>query len=93
MFAMLTKENRVEIHVLYRQGKSIREIARETGASRNTVRAVLRGKTDEQYGPRRAMPGILDAFKEPLRSRLEQAGEIHLDATVLLAVVKALRAI
>lgn len=80
---MLTKENQVEIHVLHRQGKSIREIARETGASRNTIRAVLRGKADVQYGPRRPMPSILDPYKNYLQSRLEQAGEIHLDATVL----------
>lgn len=80
---MLTKENQVEIHVLYRQGKSIREIARQTGASRNTVRTVLRGEADEQYGPRRRLPSILDPYKEHLRSRLERAGEIHLDATVL----------
>lgn len=50
----------MEIHVLHRQGKSIREIARETGASRNTVRAVLRGNADEQYGPRAPRPTNLD---------------------------------
>jgi hypothetical protein len=52
MFAMLTKELQVEIDVLHRQGKGIREIARDAGVSRNTVRAVLRGEHDGQYGPR-----------------------------------------
>ena len=80
---MLSKKNQVEIHVLHRQGKSIREIARETGASRNTIRAVLRGEAHERYGPRRPMPSILDTHKDHLRFRLKQAGEIHLDATVL----------
>lgn len=40
---MLTQENVVEIHVLHRQGKSIREIARELDVSRNTVERYLRG--------------------------------------------------
>ena len=34
----------MEIHVLHRQGKGVREIARAPGLSRNTVRAVLRGE-------------------------------------------------
>ena len=36
--SMLTKEQVVQIHVLRRQGKSVREIAREPRVSRNTVR-------------------------------------------------------
>lgn len=35
---MLTKEVIVEIRVLARQGKAVREIARELGLSRDTVR-------------------------------------------------------
>ncbi|MGZ3517544.1 MAG: helix-turn-helix domain-containing protein, partial [Vulcanimicrobiaceae bacterium] len=35
---MLIKEIQVEVEVLHRQGKGIREIARETGIARNTVR-------------------------------------------------------
>ncbi|WP_157365482.1 helix-turn-helix domain-containing protein, partial [Zooshikella ganghwensis] len=35
---MLTQELAVEIHVLKRQGMSIRRISRELGLSRNTVR-------------------------------------------------------
>ena len=34
---MLNKELQVEIQVLHRQGKGIREIARETGIARNTA--------------------------------------------------------
>jgi transposase len=85
---MLTKENQVEIQVLHRQGKSIREIARETGASRNTVRAVLRGKADERYGPRLARPTNLDPHKEYLSARLKAAGEIRLSAVVLLREIR-----
>jgi transposase len=83
MFAMLTKESQVEIEVLHRQGKSIREIVRETGLSRNTVRRVLRGEHDERYGPRRHQPSKLGPYQDYLRSRVEQAGSVRLHATVL----------
>jgi transposase len=39
---MLTQETLVEIHVLHRQGESIRAIAQKLGVSRNTVRRYLR---------------------------------------------------
>jgi transposase len=52
MFAMLSMEKRVEIDVLYRQGKGIREIARATGLARNTVCEIIRGQHDGDYGPR-----------------------------------------
>ncbi len=81
---MLTKENQVEIHVLHRQGKSIREIARETGAARNTVRAVVRGQAHEGYGPRAPRPTNLDPHKGYLDTRLNAAGRIRLSAVVLL---------
>lgn len=80
---MLTKEDQVEIHVLRRQGKGIREIARETGLSRNTIRAVVRGEADERYGPRRPTPSILEPYADYLRARLARAGDIQLNATVL----------
>jgi transposase len=80
---MLTKESQVEIHVLKRQGKGVREITRLTGCSRNTVRAVLRGVSDEQYGPRRPMPSKLDPYKRYQEMRVAQAGTTRLAATVL----------
>jgi len=78
MFAMLMKEIQVEIEVLHRQGKGVREIARDTGVARNTVRAILRGQSDGQYGPRLARSSKLDAHKDYLRDRLERAGKTHL---------------
>ena len=44
---MVGMEAALEIRVLHRHGKSIREIARETGISRNTTRRYLR---DEEAG-------------------------------------------
>ncbi len=39
---MLTQEQAVEIKVLMRRGAGIREMARELGCSRNTIRRYLR---------------------------------------------------
>jgi transposase len=85
---MLTMELQVEIEILYRQGKGVREIARDTGLSRNTIRGILRGEHDGQYGPRKPRPTKLDEHKDYLRDRLEQAGAIKLNATVLLREIR-----
>jgi predicted transcriptional regulator len=42
---MVGAEVALEIGVLHRHGKGIREIARETGSSRNTVRRYLRDES------------------------------------------------
>ena len=81
---MLTKETQVEINVLHRQGKGIREIARLTGLSRNSVRRVLRGQGKERYGPRHARDTKLEPFKEFLKGRVEAARPARIPATVLL---------
>jgi len=81
---MLSMESRVEIEVLARQGKGIREIARLTGLARNTVREIVRGRSDGQYGPRGPRATKLDAHKPYLEGRLERAGDQRLCATVLL---------
>jgi transposase len=43
---MLDAEERMEISVLCRHGRSIRSIARATSRARNTVRCYLRGGGD-----------------------------------------------
>lgn len=85
---MLVKESQVEIKVLHRQGKGIREIARQTGLSRNTIRAVLRGAHDDVYGPRVPRPTKLAAYEEFLRERLSAAGDRGLAATVLMREIQ-----
>jgi transposase len=74
----------VEIHVLHRQGKSIRTIAKELNVSRNTVRRYLRdiAKTPG-YQKRSARLSKLDAFKAYLRGRIEAAKPDWIPATVL----------
>lgn len=81
---MLTVEEVVEVRVLARQGKGIREIARDLGLSRNTVRRYLR----RAEGPPRRRPAAraskLDAHKDYLARRLAEAAPARLAATVLL---------
>ena len=85
---MLTKESQVEIIVLHRQGKGIREIARLTGLSRNSIRRVLRGHAKDRYGPRQTRPVKLDPFKEYLQGRVAAAKPSRIPATVLLRELK-----
>jgi transposase len=87
---MLNKELQVEIDVLHRQGKGIREIARETGIARNTVRAILRGEHRGDYERREPRPTKLAPYTAYLRDRLECAGKVQLHATVLLREIRDL---
>lgn len=85
---MLTKESQVEITVLHRQGKGIREIVRLTGYSRNTVRQVLRGQSKDRYGPRKARATKLDPFTGYLQERVAAAHPDRIPATVLLREIR-----
>src|SRR5215469_10689962 len=70
---MLVAEEAVEIRVLRRQGKSIREIARMLRTSRNTVRRYLRSEGLPHY-QREAGPGKLDPFKSYLGRKSKSGG-------------------
>ena len=71
---MVGVEAALEIRVLHRHGKSIREIARETGVSRNTVRRYLRDEEAARYKPRPPRPTKLDPFKAYVVERLRCGG-------------------
>jgi transposase len=81
---MVGGEAALEIRVLYRHGKGIREIARETGSSRNTVRRYLRDESAERYKPRLRRPTKLDPFKNYVVERLGAAAPERIPASVLL---------
>ena len=53
----------MEIRILKRQGLSVREIARRTGLSRNTVRRYLKSVDDPVYTARPVVFGKLDVHK------------------------------
>lgn len=62
----------ISLHTMKAEGKSIREIARETGHSRNTIRRYLRGEFIPQKGTRKSRGSKLDPFKPFLQERLQE---------------------
>ncbi|MFA5679270.1 MAG: IS21 family transposase [Pseudomonas sp.] len=82
---MLTQEALVEIHVLHRQGESIRSIAQKLNLSRNTVRRYLRDLSAvPSYPDRPQRASKLDPYKDYLLARIEAAKPHWIPATVLL---------
>ena len=86
---MLVVERAVEIRVLSRQGKSIREIARVLEVSRNTVRRYLRGTGLPHY-ERGVRPRKLDRYTLYLAERVKAAAPEWIPAPVLLRELRAL---
>ena len=74
----------VEIRVLAKQGKKIKEIARDLGVSRNTVRKYLRTDLEPRHGPRAPRPTKLEPYKSYLLKRIDAAKPDWIPATVLL---------
>jgi len=88
---MITEERCMEIQILHRQGKSIREICRLTGLSRNTVRKYLREPIQRPaYRSRPGRPGKLEPYKDYLQRRVVSAQPHRIPATVLYREVRAL---
>jgi transposase len=81
---MVGTEAALEIRVLHRHGKGIREIARETGSSRNTVRRYLRDESAARYKARPPRTTKLDPFKDYVIERLTAAAPERIPASVLL---------
>jgi IS30 family transposase len=61
---MVGLEQVMEIRVLHRHGKGIREIARETGLSRKTVRRDLRSPDPPRYKRRPASRARVSGARE-----------------------------
>jgi len=85
---MLTQEQSVEIKVMARRGVSSREMARQLGCSRNTVRRYLREEQTQQYTPRAARATKLDPYKAYLQDRVEAARPHWIPAVVLLREIR-----
>src|SRR3954451_16126881 len=85
---MVGAEMALEIRVLHRHGKGVREIARETGVSRNTVRRYLRDEEAARYKLRPPRPTELDPFKPYLIERVRAAAPERIPATVLLSELR-----
>lgn len=73
-----------------RQGMGVRQIARERGCSRNTVRRYLEDTVASRYGPRPARPTKLEPFEGYVRERIEAAKPHWIPAVVLLREIRDL---
>lgn len=81
----------MEIRILARQGLGIKEIVRQTGYSRNTIRKYLREpETVPQYTPRPPRPGKLTPFEDYIGQRLEHAAPDWIPAAVLYREIQLL---
>lgn len=87
---MIAQERWMEIQILAKQGKSIREISRITGHSRNTVRRCLRSAAWPSYKERPPRPGKLDPYKKYLEERAAASKPHRLPASVLHREIAAL---
>jgi transposase len=86
---MLKAEGRMELAVLRQHGASIRELARVTGHSRNTVRRYLRGgETAERRKAVAKRSEKLDSFKDYIVARMSAASPARIPAAVLFREIK-----
>jgi transposase len=85
---MVGTEAALEIRVLHRHGKSIREIAREMSLSRNTVRRYLRDEAAARYKPRLPRLTKLDPFKDYITERVRSAAPEWIPGSVLLSELR-----
>lgn len=76
----------MDIQALHREGLSVREIARQTGRSRNTVARLLAQPAPQTYA-RTSEPSKLDPFKDYL---VERYREVPLSAVRLLEEIQAM---
>jgi len=77
-------EEFMEIKILFRQGKSIREISRLLHVSRNTVRRYLKQEEQPSYKSKRTKPvSKLAPFCDYLQTRVKEAHPHWLLVTVL----------
>jgi transposase len=86
---MLRAEEQMELEILRRHGESVRELARSTGRSRNTVRRYLRegeAACFRKAGPPRVEK--LDLYKEYIINRQKAAEPDRIPAAVLFREIR-----
>jgi transposase len=87
---MLKEEEIMEIGILHRQGLSNREISRQLGISRNTVRRYLDNHQKSCYQRENTRMSKLEPWKEWIKQRVLQAHPHCLPATVIAREIRAL---
>jgi transposase len=87
---MLNLEGSMEITILRKQGKSIREISKLLDVSRNTVRRYLRNENAAIHLSKNVKKGsLLDPYKQYIHDRLTRALPDQIPGTVILRELQA----
>lgn len=82
---MLSDDQWSEIRLMAKSGKPIKQIARDFGISKNTVRKVIRTEIRRPYARTVNKSGVLDEFMPFLTAR---APEVNFNATILFRELK-----
>lgn len=85
---MLDSEEYMQVKILFKQGKSIREISRIMKISRNTVRRYLKAEQKPSYKMRAKKVSKLELFYDYLQERVKAAKPAWIPATVLFREIK-----
>lgn len=83
---MLKPEEWMDIGLLHREGHSIKQIARMTGRSRNTIRKIVKQKVPRRT-PAARRASKLDNYKDYVKERFKSCG---LSAVRLLEEIRAM---
>lgn len=83
---MLKPEEWMDIGLLHREGHSIKQIARMTGRSRNTIRKIVKQKVPRRT-PAARRASKLDDYKDYVKERFESCG---LSAVRLLEEIRSM---
>ncbi|ENM5740628.1 transposase, partial [Vibrio mimicus] len=78
----------MDIHVRFKQGQSLRRIARELGISRNTVKRHLNQQQMPSYSTRPSKISKLEPFKPYLHKRIDMAKPNWIPASVLFEEIR-----
>lgn len=87
---MLNDEENMQVKILFKQGKSIRDISRMMKISRNTVRKYLRVEQKPSYKMRVKKISKLAPFHDYLQERVKAAKPNWIPAPVFFREIKEL---
>lgn len=86
---MLSMEDSMSIKILYKQGYSKKAISRKLGISINTVRKYLQLDGLPGYAKRTAKPKKIDAYRDYIKTRVNNAYPHWIPATVIYREIRA----
>lgn len=87
---MIKQEEALMIQIMYKQGYSKKQIARELGISINTVRKYIDSDAKPSYSKRAPKPMKLDPYRSYIKQRLADAHPHWVPATVIFREIQSM---